>query len=188
MRKIIVSMTTSLDGFVEGPDREIDWHLVDDELHRYFNDWFRGMSAFISGRVTYELMASVWPTADADPDLPAPMREFAGIWREKPKIVFSRTLRSAGWNTEIRREVVAEEIRELKTRPGGDMVLGGPDLAASFRALDLIDEYRLFVDPILLGRGRPLFSDFDRRTRLALAETRTFPHGVVMLRYERDRD
>jgi dihydrofolate reductase len=187
MRRIIVSMSTSLDGFIEGPGREIDWHLVDDELHRHLNDRMGAMSAFISGRVTYELMAGFWPTADADPDSTPVMREFAGIWRDMPKIVFSRTLRDAGWNTEIGREVVAEEIRELKARPGGDMVLGGPTLAAAFRALDLVDEYCLYVNPILLGRGKPLFSDFDRRTGLALAETRTFGNGVVMLRYERDR-
>ncbi|KAB2378097.1 dihydrofolate reductase family protein [Actinomadura montaniterrae] len=187
MRKIIVSITTSLDGYVEGPGREIDWHMVDEELHRHFNDRLRGMSAFISGRVTWELMAGYWPTADADPDSTPAERDFAGVWREMPKIVFSRTLPSAGWNTEIRREVVAEEIRELKERPGGDMVLGGPDLAASFRALDLIDEYSVYVDPILLGRGKPLFTDFDHRTALTLAETRTFGNGVVLLRYERDR-
>ncbi|MWA05671.1 dihydrofolate reductase [Actinomadura sp. LD22] len=187
MRKIIVSITTSLDGFIEGPGREIDWHAVDEELHQHFNDRLRGMSAFISGRVTWELMAGYWPTADADPDCSPAERAFAGIWRDMPKIVYSRTLRSAGWNTEIRREVVAEEIRALKERPGGDMALGGPDLAASFRALDLIDEYCVYVDPILLGRGKPLFTDFGHRTALTLAETRTFGNGVVMLRYERDR-
>ncbi|WP_251039298.1 dihydrofolate reductase family protein [Arthrobacter sp. ISL-72] len=89
----------SLDGFFEGLDRDISWHLVDDELHRHFNEQFRATGAFMFGRVTFELMASVWPTAEQDPDLSAPLVEFAGIWRDMPKFVFSRTLTQAGWNT-----------------------------------------------------------------------------------------
>ncbi len=89
MRKIILMMSVSVDGFMEGPNREIDWHTVDDELHSHFNDELRAMSAFLSGRVTYELMARFWPTADADPSSTRPMIEFARIWRDMPKIVFS---------------------------------------------------------------------------------------------------
>src|SRR5438445_173857 len=96
--KIILMMSVSLDGFIEGPNREIDWHMVDDELHRHVNDELRAMGAFLSGRVTHELMAGFWPTADSDPSSTEPMVEFAGIWREKPKIVFSRTLQRADWN------------------------------------------------------------------------------------------
>jgi dihydrofolate reductase len=186
MRKIVLLMSVSVDGFFEGPDHRIDWHLVDDELHSHFNEQVRAMSAFLDGRVTYELMAGFWPTADADPSSTGPMAEFAGIWRDMPKIVFSRTLERADWNTTIARDVVVEDILELKSRPGGDMALGGADLAASFMRHDLIDEYRLYVHPVVLGRGRPLFSTPEAATMdLQLAGTRTFGNGVVLLHYRR---
>lgn len=184
MRKIVLMMSVSLDGFFEGPDRELDWHLVDDELHRHFNEVAAAMSAFLDGRVSYEMMAAYWPTADSDPSSTAPEVEFAGIWREMPKFVFSRTLERADWNTIVVRDVVPEEIRELKARPGGDMAVGGADLAAAFQRHDLIDEYRLYVHPVVLGQGRPLFSP-DTRIDLRLEETRTFGNGVVLLRYGR---
>jgi dihydrofolate reductase len=185
MRKIVAMMSISLDGYFEGPDRELDWHMVDDELHTHFNEELAAMSAFLDGRVTYELMAGFWPTADQDPASTAPMVEFARIWRDMPKIVFSRTLERAEWNTTIRREVRPDEIRELKEQPGGDMALGGAELAAAFREHDLIDEYRLYVHPVLLGRGKPLFPVEEQRQTLRLAGTRTFGNGVVQLRYER---
>lgn len=188
MRKIILSMSVSVDGFIEGPDRQIDWHMVDDELHRHFNEQLREMGAFLNGRVTHELMAGFWPTADADPASTGPMAEFAGIWRDMPKIVFSRTLRTAGWNTTIMRDVVVKEIMALKERPGGDLALGGADLAASFMRHDLIDEYRLYVHPVVIGQGKPLFPVSDIRTRLLLAGTQTFGNGVVLLRYRRPEE
>ena len=133
MRKIILMMSVSLDGFIEGPEREIDWHLVDDELHSHFNEQLSAMGGFLSGRVTHELMAGFWPTADAAPSIAGPMAEFAGIWREMPKTVHSRTLLAgrAEWNTTVVREVVVEEVMALKAQPGGDLVLSGADLAAS---------------------------------------------------------
>jgi dihydrofolate reductase len=185
MRKIILMMSVSLDGFIEGPDRELDWHLIDDELHTHFNRELGAMGAFLGGRVTYELMAGFWPTADADPTSPAPMVEFARIWRDMPKIVYSRTLEQAGWNTTVVRDVVAEEVMELKAQPGGDLVLGGADIAATFMRHDLIDEYRLYVHPVVIGRGKPLFPASNTKINLRLAETRTFGSGVVLLRYRR---
>jgi len=184
MRKIVLMMSVSVDGFFEGPDREIDWHLVDDELHGHFNQLLGAMGAFLDGRVTYELMAAFWPTADADPSSTGPMAEFARIWRDMPKIVYSRTLQRADWNTTIVRDVVAEEVMKLKSQPGGDLALGGADLAAAFMRHDLIDEYRLYVHPVVLGQGRPLFPP-DAKIDLRLAETRTFGNGVVLLRYQR---
>ena len=94
MRRIVLMMSVSLDGFIEGPNHEIDWHLVDDELHRHFNTCSAGWARFLDGRVTYELMAGYWPTADADPDAARTDAEFARIWRDMPKIVYSRTLRA----------------------------------------------------------------------------------------------
>ncbi|HSO92073.1 MAG TPA: dihydrofolate reductase family protein [Arthrobacter sp.] len=188
MRKVILMMQLSLDGFIEGPEQDLSWHRVDDELHRHFNEELRTMGAFLDGRVTYEMMAEFWPTADQDPSNPAPMAEFAGIWRDMPKFVYSRTLASAGWNTEVVRDVVAEDIARLKDQPGGDLALGGANLSASFRRLGLIDEYRIYVHPVLIGRGTPLFHEEDATTPLRLLESRTFGNGVVLLRYATEPD
>ena len=138
MRKIILMTSVSLDGFIEGPNREIDWGLVDDELHRHFNEQLSAMGAFLNGRVTYELMAEFWPMADKDPSSTGPMVEFARIWRDTPKIVFSRTLERAEWNTTVLRDVVPDQIMELMSPPGWDMTLGGADLAAAFMRHDQI--------------------------------------------------
>ncbi|BAC70955.1 MULTISPECIES: dihydrofolate reductase family protein [Streptomyces] len=185
MRKIVLMMSVSLDGYIEGPNREIDWHLVDDEVHQHFNDTLRGMGAFLSGRVTYQLMADFWPTADADPASTGPVADFARIWRDMPKIVFSRTLQHAGWHTTIVRDLVVEDIHALKAQEGGDLALGGADLAAEFMRHDLVDEYRVYVHPVLLGRGKRLFPETDTLTPLRLTESRTFGNGVALLRYER---
>ncbi|MDH2428318.1 dihydrofolate reductase family protein [Sphaerisporangium sp. TRM90804] len=185
MRKVVLMMSVSLDGFFEGPDRRIDWHLVDEELHSHFNERLKAMGAFLDGRVSHELMAEYWPTADEDPANAGPVAEFARIWRDMPKIVFSRTLEHADWNTTIRREVVVEEILELKARPGGDLALGGADLAATFMRHDLVDDYYLYVHPVVVGGGRRLFPASESEVRFRLAETRTFGNGVVLLHYER---
>jgi dihydrofolate reductase len=178
-------MSVSLDGYIEGPNREIDWHMVDDELHSYLNEQIAAMGAILSGRVTHELMASFWPTADQDPSSTGPTVEFARIWRDIPKIVFSRTLDHADWNTTVLNDVVPEQIRELKAQPGGDLALGGADLAAAFMRHDLIDEFRIYVHPVLIGKGKPLFAPSDVRVPLRLVETKRFGNGVVLLRYDR---
>ncbi|MCX5143775.1 MULTISPECIES: dihydrofolate reductase family protein [unclassified Streptomyces] len=185
MRKIIYSMSMSLDGFIEGPDRDISWHLVDEELHRYFNERIAAMGGFLDGRVVHELMADFWPTADQDPANAGPMADFAVIWRNMPKYVYSRTLERADWNTTVVHEVVREEVMALKEQPGGDLSVGGAGLAASFAELDLIDEYWVYVHPVLIGRGKPMFPSADTLTALRLTGTRTFGNGVVELRYER---
>src|SRR5437879_3675931 len=153
MRKVVLWLSISLDGFIEGPNRELDWHLVDDELLTHVNEVLGGMGAFLNGRVTYELMAGYWPTADTDPSATAPMVEFARIWRDMPKVVYSRTLERAEWNATVVRDVVPEEVMELKAQPGGDLVLGGADLAAAFLRHDLIDEHRASVHRATI-RGR----------------------------------
>jgi dihydrofolate reductase len=183
VRKIVVHMGVSLDGYFEGPDHDISWHMVDDELHRHFNSQLAEMGAFMNGRVTHELMADFWPTADQDPGISGPIREFAGIYRRIPRIVFSRTLEQDEWATSVHREVDPEQIRSLQQQPGGDMTVGGADLIDTFRQHDLIDEYRLHVTPVLLGRGRPLFGPGDAPTNLELVEERRFGNGVVMLRH-----
>jgi dihydrofolate reductase len=178
-------MSVSLDGFFEGPERELDWQFVGEELHAHFNEWLGAAGAFLKGRITYELMASFWPTVGADPSSPRYVREFAEIWRTMPKIVYSRTLDHADWNATVVSEVVQEQVRALLEQPGGDLVLGGANLAATFRRLDLIDEYRFYVQPVLLGTGHRLFAGPGPMSALRLAETRAFGSGVVLLRYER---
>jgi len=126
--KVILFVQVSLDGFFEGPKKELDWNMVDDELHAHILEVLRPMGAFLSGRVTYELMAGYWPTADADPAATPFVKEFAPIWRDMPKVVYSKTLASAGWNTTIARDVVRDEVEELKLRGRGDLVVGGGEL------------------------------------------------------------
>lgn len=185
MSNLVLMMSVSLDGFFEGPNRELDWHLVDEELHTHFNEVLGAMDAFLDGRVTYELMAGYWPTADADPAAPAPIAEFARIWRDMPKLVFSRTLDHVDWNSTLVREVDPARIRALEERSTGDLAVGGAELAAAFREHDLIDELRLYVHPVVLGDGRPLFPPGGARLDLVPVETRTFGNGVVLLRYAR---
>ncbi|MFJ4924649.1 dihydrofolate reductase family protein [Streptomyces sp. NPDC088736] len=186
MRKIVLMMSVSLDGYIEGPDREIGWHRVDEELHQHFNEEISRFGALLDGRVTHELMAAYWPTADQDPAATPTEAEFARIWRDIPKIVYSRTLERSDWNITVVREVVPEEVRALKEEPGGDLGLGGADLAATFLRHDLVDELRIYVHPVLIGGGTPLFPKADTLTALRLTGTRTFGNGVVLLRYERD--
>ena len=188
MNKVVLFVSISLDGFFEGPNKEIDWHMVNDEFLAHVDEVLKPAGGFLSGRVTYEMMAGFWPTADADPASTPHVKEFAPIWRDMPKVVYSRTLTSAGWNTTIAREVVREEVEALKAGARGDLVVGGGDLGAEFMRQDLIDEYRIFVHPIQIGEGKRLFPPSKEKVRLRLAETRTFGNGVVLLRYERLRE
>jgi len=185
MRKVIYSMNVSLDGFVEGPNRELDWPIIDEEYHTFVNDQQSAIDTYLYGRRLYELMAGHWPTADADPSAPAYVVEFARIWREMPKIVFSKTLEQVEWNSRLVRENIADEITKLKAQPGKDMDLGGPTLASAFMKLGLIDEFRPFVHPVVLGGGTPFLPALDNTINLRLVETRTFGSGVVYLRYQR---
>lgn len=184
MRKIIYSMSVSLDGFVETPNREIDWAIVDEELHTFFNDQAREMGAFLFGRRMYELMIDFWPTAGANLSNPAYIIDYAHIWRNMPKIVFSKTLDKVEWNSRLVRDNIAEEIAKLKAQPGKDLSLGGPNLASTFIQLGLVDEYQLFVNPVVLGGGTPFFPASHNPINLQLIETRTFNSGVIYLRYQ----
>jgi dihydrofolate reductase len=183
MSDVVYSFAVSLDGFVEGPKREIDWSAPDEELHAFYNERARDTGMFVHGRRIYELMASYWPAIDEKQSGPAHEIEFARIWTRMPKLVFSRSLDKVGWNSTLARDVDADEIRALKSRPGKDMDVGGPTLAVAFMRLGLIDEYRLFVFPIVLGGGTPYFPSSDQRTKLCLVELRKFGSGVVYLRY-----
>lgn len=188
MSRVVYSMSVSLDGFVETPDRSLDWVKVDEELHRFFNEEARATGTFLLGRRMYELMADYWPTADANPSTPDYMVDFARIWKEKPKVVFSTTLERVEWNSRLVRGGVVEEIVRLKRRPGDDMSVGGPTLASTLIRHDLIDEYRLYVQPVVLGAGTRFFPPLDHPISLRLLETKTFGSGVVYLRYAHQGD
>lgn len=181
-------MMVSLDGFIEGSDGGLDWAIIDEELHQYINDQESGVGAYLYGRRTYEVMQGFWPTADTNPSNPNYMVEYAHIWKEIPKIVFSKTLEKVEGNSRLVREIIAEEIDELKAQPGKDLAIGGADIASTFLRLGLIDEYWLYVQPVILGGGKPMFQGLDDQIKLRLVETRTFGCGVVLLRYQRADD
>jgi dihydrofolate reductase len=184
MRKVIYSMGVSLDGFIAGPGGEIDWSAPDEELHRFHNQQTQETGAHLLGRRLYEVM-TYWETAEENPSLPETEREFAQIWKALPKIVFSRTLEKVEGNARLAAGDVAEEVAALKEQPGEDIAVGGPGLASSLIELGLIDEFRLFVSPVLLGAGTPYFPALEERIDLELVETRTFGSRVIYLRYRR---
>jgi dihydrofolate reductase len=184
MRKVIYSMGVSLDGFIAGPNGEIDWSAPDEELHRFHNQQTRELGAHLCGRGLYEDMAP-WETAEENPSAGEPELEFARIWKNLPKIVFSKTLEKVEGNARLARDGVAEEVAKLKEQPGKDLAVGGAGLASSFMKLGLIDEYRLFVSPVVLGGGTPYFPALDERINLELVETQTFGSRVVYVRYRR---
>jgi dihydrofolate reductase len=183
MGTIVYGMSVSLDGFVESTSRSLDWVSVDEELHSFFNEQEREVSASLHGRRMYELMTGYWPTAEQDPAATPAMVEFARIWKDLPKIVFSGTLDRVDRNSRLDRDNAVEEVRRLKAEPGFDMDVGGATLAGSLIRAGLIDEYRLFVQPVILGAGNRFFPPLDERIGLTLLETRTFGSGVVCLRY-----
>jgi dihydrofolate reductase len=182
MRRVIYSMTVSLDGFIADPSGEIDWSAPDEELHRFHNDQVRELGGYLLGRRLYEEML-YWETADENPSATDFEREFARIWQDLPKVVFSRTLENVEGNARLAEGGIAEEVARLKQEPGKDLGVGGAGLAATLVELGLVDEYRLFVSPVVLGGGTPFFPALDERVNLELVETRTFGSRVVYLRY-----
>jgi dihydrofolate reductase len=185
MRKLIYSMGVSLDGFIAGRDGEIDWSAPDEELHRFHNQQTRELGGHLCGRRLYEEML-YWETAEErNPSAPEHVLEFARIWKSQPKIVFSRTLEKVEGNATLARDDVREEVARLKEQPGQDLSVGGAGLASSLIESDLVDEYRLFVSPVVLGGGTPYFPPLPKRINLELVETRTFGSRVVYMRYQR---
>lgn len=187
MRKLIYSMSVSLDGFIAGPGGEIDWSVPDDELFRFHTEQVRELGGHLLGRRLYETMV-YWETAEEQPALAEPEREFARLWKELPKVVFSRTLETVVGNTRLVRDGTAEEVARLKEEPGEDLGVGGAGLAAGLMELGLIDEFRPFVIPVVLGGGTPFLPALDEKVGLELVGTRTFGGGVVYLRYRRASD
>ena len=185
MGRLVVSEFITLDGIFEAPGLEEHqagrnaWALkaMGDDAEDHNRAQTLSASAYLLGRRTYQIWAAFWPTATGD-------EAFSRKMNEVPKYVISRTLDRADWNTTIVRDVVPEEVMALKAQPGGDLTLGGADLAAAFMRHGLVDEYRIYVHPVLIGQGKPLFPPSERKVDLRLVETRAFGNGVVLLRYE----
>jgi dihydrofolate reductase len=186
MRRLIYSLTVSLDGFIAGPDGSINWSVPDEELFRFHTQHVREIGVHLCGRRLYETMV-YWETAEESPPEESPLTadevEFAQIWKALPKVVFSTTLQSVIGNTRLASGGVGEEVSRLKEQPGKDIAVGGAGLARACMELGLIDEWRLFVSPVLLGGGTPYFPTLDERINLELVETKTFGARVVYLRY-----
>ncbi len=184
MRKVIFQMLTTLDGYFEGPDKEIDWHNVDDEFNNFAKDVLNNVDTLIFGRVTYQLMADYWPSVDALKDDPV----VAGYMNSLNKIVVSKTLKSVEWNnTKLIRQNVDDEILKLKKQPGKAIVIfGSSDLTVSLMKNNLVDEFRILINPVILGKGKPLFQGLNERYKLKLVSTQAFNSGNVMLIYKPD--
>jgi dihydrofolate reductase len=177
MRKLFWQQMVSVDGFMEGPDREIDWFVTGDEFAQLVADMGKAIDAIVFGRVTWQMMATYWPTS-TEPEAP--------MMNDLPKLVFSRTLHSVdGWkNSRLAAGTIESEIAALKAKPGKDIAMfGSSDLAATLLRLRLIDEIRVLVSPVVLGRGNPNFKDVREWLALKLLQARPFRSGTVMLTY-----
>jgi dihydrofolate reductase len=183
MRKVIVSIHATLDGFVTGPtgdENNLGWLFPGvNEAQEDLEDFLRSVDTVLLGRVTYEGFAAFWPTQSG---------EFADWMNGTPKIVFSRTARDVAWagrkSITLIHENVAERVKALKRQEGGDLVtLGSGGLVQSFTDLGLIDEYRLVVHPVVLGSGKQLFGSAGQRRDLALSHTKRYEGGAVLLHY-----
>jgi len=179
----------SLDGFASGPNDELDWIAYDEELERYAHSLHAQTDAVIWGRRTYQGMASYWLTIPGNPESTPAELEHAQYLQDATKIVVSRTLDQIDWdgaqNTVLIKDNIADEINRIKQQPGKDIwFLGSPVLAQTFMQLDLIDEYRININPTVLGQGKPLFAGVTRAFPLRLLESRALTSGVIALRYE----
>jgi dihydrofolate reductase len=179
--KLIYSMSISLDGYIAGRDGTFDWGAPSEELHRFHNERVRELGGHLLGRNLYETMV-YWETADQDPGAGEVELEFAAIWKELPKVVFSTTLKGVEGNTRLLRDGVVEEVERLKAEEG-DLGVGGAGLAATLIRAGLVDELQPFVYPVIVGGGTPFLPDLEGTLDLELVETQTFESRVVAMRY-----
>jgi dihydrofolate reductase len=184
MGELTYSMGVSLDGFIAGPDGDIGWNAPDQELHRFHNEQTREIGVHFCGRRLYEVM-TYWDTADEDPGLDPAEREFADIWQALPKVVFSTSLERVEGNARLAETSIAEEVARAKAETDKNLSVGGAGLAADFIELGLVDEFRLFTSPVLLGGGTPFFPPVAEAIDLELVETQNLSRGVVYTRYRR---
>ena len=180
MRKLIAAINMTLDGFCDHTAM-----IADDELHEHYNELLSNADTLLFGRITYQLMESYWPSVVKNPTGNKPADEFAAIIDDISKIVFSHTLKNVDWkNAKLAKKDIKEEVLELKQQPGKEILVGSPSLIVALTQLDLIDEYQLGVQPIVLGSGLPLFKNVKGRINLKLLKTKTFDCGAVTLYYE----
>ena len=182
MRKIFISNFVSLDGYLAGPGGDLSWHIVTDEFLKYAEDMLEQVDTILFGRLTYEMMAAYWPTEHVkttDPVIAAKMNSLQ-------KIVFSRTLDSVDWeNSSLMNDNIENTMRKLKELPGKDMViLGSGTIVSAFTQMGLIDEYRILINPVILGDGKPHFTGIADRKQLELTDVKRFSSGLVLLTYQ----
>jgi dihydrofolate reductase len=185
MGRLIMFNMVTMDGYFDGPKKwDLDWHQVDNEFNGFSIEQLNESDGIVFGRITYEGMASYWPTPEAMHNDP----EIAKLMNAKPKFVFSTTLDSVSWNnSRLVNSDAGDELKLLKQQAGKDLLLfGSADLAATFMRNNQIDEFRLMVNPIVLGRGVPLFKENGTPRKLNLTKTRTFHNGNVLLYYSTD--
>jgi|SRR5579872_757003 len=177
MRNLIVSNMMSLDGFFAGPNGELEWHVVDPEFFAYAAELLRSVDTILFGRLTYEVMVAYWPSAPRD--------EIADKMNGLAKVVFSRTLKKVDWNnTRLAQGNLMDEVSNLKRLPGKHIVIfGSANIASPLLEAGLVDEYRVGVNPVLLGRGKPLFAGIQKRVSLKLLEAKKLGSGVILLKY-----
>ncbi|QMU28100.1 dihydrofolate reductase family protein [Adhaeribacter radiodurans] len=185
MRKIILSLHTSLDGFVAGPNGEMNWIKVDEELFDLVGEFTKEADTALYGRVTYQMMDSYWPSAADEPNASKHDIEHSEWYNQSEKVVLSKTMKGADINkTTIISNNVVSEIEKLKSKSGKNiLIFGSPTAAHNLMEHQLIDEYWLFINPIILGRGIPVFAKIADKTGLQLVTNKVFPCGVIGLHY-----
>jgi dihydrofolate reductase len=186
MAKLIYSAITSLDGYVADEDGNFEWAAPDEEVHAFVNDLERSVGTYLYGRRIYDVMV-VWETDQTLADQSPVMRDFAQIWQAADKIVYSTTLETVSTTrTRIERDFDPEAVRQMKARAGRDISVGGPDLAAQAIEAGLVDEWNLFVAPIVVGGGKQSLPN-NVRLKLELLDERRFGNGMVHLHYRTRR-
>lgn len=190
MRHLIFFMHTSLDGFVAGPNGEMDWITIDDEIFDFVGTMTDKADTALYGRVTYDMMQGYWPTAGEQPNASKHAKEHSAWYNKVSKIVLSRTISEKGLeNTTVISDHLADNINKIKKQDGKNiLIFGSPSASHSLLSHGLIDEFWLFVSPVLIGQGMPLFKDVTEKTKLKLIETKTFSCGVLALHYETKRN
>ncbi|GHO57329.1 dihydrofolate reductase family protein [Ktedonobacter robiniae] len=186
MRKLIVSAWMTLDGFVAGPNDEMEWLLVDEAMNNYESNLMRTADTLFLGRATYQGFAGHWPKVAQDPTAVKEEVAYAHQVNAMHKIVFSKTLKHVEWiNSRLVETLRPEEIRDMKQEPGRDMVIyGSLSIVRTLMQFGLIDEYQLLVHPVVLGSGKPLWPDVKEKMTLKCIQTQLFPSGVVLLSYQ----
>jgi dihydrofolate reductase len=189
VRNLYLFMSLSIDGYFEGPNHDISWHRVDPEFNRFAIRQLKETDLFLWGRRIYQLMEAYWPKVADDPAISKDDRKVANFMNNTEKIVFSRTLENVSETRNWRRMKLVRkfdpaDIRRLKERPGGDIGVGGSELAVSFAEAGLIDEFRFMITPVALGAGTPMLQGMKRKLNLELVRTRRFESGNLLLYYK----